>query len=55
MTVPNENGTFYFSETLIDVEGKQNSLLPVDQSLSVLLYLPSRLAYKFAAASRSLT
>ena len=52
MTGPKGNSEFCFPETLnvprgeaegnIEVEGKQNSLFPEGQSLSVLLYLPTQ-------------
>ena len=53
MTGPKGNSEFCFPETLnvprgeaegnIEVEGKQNSLFPRGQSLSVLLYLPTQI------------
>ena len=52
MTGPNGNSEFCFPKTHniprgeaeenIEVKGKQNSLFPRDQSLSVLLYLPTQ-------------
>ena len=70
MTGPKGNSEFCFSETLIEVEGKQNSLFPAGPVIKCFVIPPKsklgkktakksfalrRLVHKFAAASKSTT